>query len=923
MNESEKPIDKLIYELRERAKELACLYEVQELISIPEITIDEICDGIIQAIPPGWQYPEICQAEINLAGKTYHSPGFMKSSWKQNADIVIQDEQIGWISVYYTEERPTADEGPFLKEERKLINTIAEQFGFYVLHQQLREVFQEQLKSEEKRKSEWSVILDLLERTDPNLLTRITRKMLTYLSWNNIPGVERLLEMFNPTYQSEEARNDFNQPFQDQPSRDILALSDEVFTLAGKHLPQDDILSNIRKWIKEDRSSFLVDILVSPSSSLADIGSAFERYSNITKQGIELTTPREKWFRVALIRRIISDHPKFLEVAQRYIDIEDFNDFMNHVIHAADSHGKLGGKSSGLFLADQILKNSPKEDEFLHDIKTPKTWYLSSDSVFDFMSMNNLEDFIEQKYKDSSQIRQEYPYILHVFKNSPLPPEIIKGLSLALDDFDDVPLIVRSSSHLEDRANLAFAGKYKSLFIANQGTKEERLIALMDAITEVFASMFAPDPIEYRYGHHLADYHEEMGILIQEVVGTQVGHYYFPAFAGVAFSNNEIPWSSRILKEDGLVRIVPGLGTRAVDRIRGDYPTLIAPGQPKLRVNVTPKEIIHYSPQNLDVINLNTKTFETIDFRSLVKQNGRDYPMIHQLVSILDGDHLQTPSPMGIDFEKDDLVMTFEGLFTRTPFLHQVQTIISILQAALNHPVDIEFAHDGRYFYLLQCRAQNYREDAIPAVIPKDIPANQIIFSANRYVTNGSIPDITHIVYVDPQKYSELASFEDLAAVGRAVGMLNQVLPKRQFILMGPGRWGSRGDIKLGVNVTYSDITNTAMVIEIAHKQDDYLPEPSFGTHFFLDLVEASIRYLPIYPNDPQVIFNEDFLSNQDNILPELLPDFAHLAEVIRLIDVSAASGGKVLQVYMNANSEEAIAILNEPSGGVELREKK
>jgi hypothetical protein len=112
------------------------------------------------------------------------------------------------------------------------------------------------------------------------------------------------------------------------------------------------------------------------------------------------------------------------------------------------------------------------------------------------------------------------------------------------------------------------------------------------------------------------------------------------------------------------------------------------------------------------------------------------------------------------------------------------------------------------------------------------------------------------------------------------------------------------------------------MVIEIAHKHDDYLPEPSFGTHFFLDLVEASIRYLPIYPNDPQVIFNEDFLSNQDNILPELLPDFAHLAEVIRLIDVSAASGGKVLQVYMNANSEEAIAILNEPSGGVELREK-
>lgn len=923
MNESEKPIDKLIYELRERAKELACLYEVQELISTPEITIDEICEGIIKAIPPGWQYPDICQAEINLAGKTYHSPGLMKSPWKQNADIIIQDEQLGWISVYYTEERPAADEGPFLKEERKLINTIAEQFGFYILHQQLREVFQEQLKSEEERKSEWSVILDLLERTDPNLLMQLTRKMITYLSWNSIPGVERLLELFNPTYQTGEGINDLNRPFQNQASRDILALSDEVFKLASKHLPHEDILDNIQKWIKEDRSGFLVDTLVSPSSSLADIGSAFERYYTIAKQGIELTAPREKWFRVALIRRILSDHPKFLEVAQRYIDIEDFNDFMNHVIHTADSHGKLGGKSSGLFLAEQILKKSPREEEFLHDIKTPKTWYLSSDSVFNFMSYNNLEDIIEQKYKDLSQIRQEYPYILHVFKNSPLPPEIIKGLSLALDDFDDVPLIVRSSSHLEDRANLAFAGKYKSLFIANQGTKEERLIALMDAITEVFASMFAPDPIEYRYGHHLVDYHEEMGILVQEVVGTQVGHYYLPAFAGVAFSNNEFPWSSRILREDGLVRVVPGLGTRAVDRLRGDYPILIAPGQPKLRVNVTPKEIIHYSPQKLDVINLKTRTFETVDFRSLVEQYGRDYPMIHQLVSILDGDHLQHPNALGINFEKDDLVMTFEGLFSRSPFLQQVQTILSFLQEALNHPVDIEFAHDGRHFYLLQCRAQSYHEDALPATIPKNIPANQIIFSANRFISNGSVPDITHIVYVDPQKYSELTSFQELSAVGRAVGMLNQVLPKRQFILMGPGRWGSRGDIKLGVNVTYSDINNTAMVIEIARKQKDYLPEPSFGTHFFLDLVEASIRYLPLYPDDPGVIFNEDYLSTQHNILSEVLPDFTHLAEVIRVIDVSATSSGKVLQIYMNANLEEAIAILSEPSGKSDLKGKK
>jgi pyruvate,water dikinase len=922
MDDTEKSIDRLIYDLGERAKELNCLYEVQELLNTSEITVDEVCQGIVKAIPPGWQYPDVCQAEIIFAGKSYQSPGFQESRWVQSADIIVQDERVGKISVYYTGERPLADEGSFLKEERKLINTIADQFGFFVLHKQLREVFRERVISEEEQKSEWGVILDLLKRTDPGLLNRISRKMINYLSWSGVKDVQRLIEFFSPAFQEGVEISVVNRPFQEQASGDILALSNEVFAIANKYLPPEDILDNIQKWIKEDRSSFLIDTLVNPGSSLAEIGSAIERYHFIAKQGIELTDPREKWFRVALIRRILSDQVQFIEVAKRFIDMDDFYDFMNRVIHSIGSHGKLGGKSSGLFLAAQMLKKTPRPEEFLSEIKTPKTWYLTSDCVFHFMNYNDLEDIVEQKYKDFNQIRQEYPYILHVFKNSPLPPDIVKGLSLALDDFGDVPLIVRSSSLLEDRAKVTFAGKYKSLFIANVGTKEERLVELADAIKEVFSSMFAPDPIEYRHGHRLVDYHEEMGILIQEVVGTKVGHYYFPAFAGVVFNHNEFPWSSRIKREDGLIRIVPGLGTRAVDRLSDDYPILVAPRQPKLRVNVTPEEIIHYSPQKIDVINLKTRTFETVEIRTLLKEFGHIYPNIHQLVSILTPDHIQLPSALGIDFEKDNLVVTFEGLFTRTPFLQHVQTIMEILQEEFNHPVDIEFAHDGTHFYLLQCRAQSYRADAIPAKIPRGIPVENIIFTANRHISNGTISDITHIVYVDPKGYSELSNYQDLSAVGRVVGMLNQILPKHQFILMGPGRWGSRGDIKLGVSVTYSDINNTAMLIEIANQQDDNLPEPSFGTHFFQDLVEASIRYLPLYPDNSKAIFNQEFITTQENMLPKMLPDFAHFADVIRVIDLPASTDGHVLHVYMNANIGEAVAMLGEPSGVTDLERK-
>ncbi len=910
----DKPIDRLIYELKERAKELNCLYRVQELLSDPQASIEQTCSGIVEVIPSGWQYPDICQAMITLGDAVYQSPNLIETQWLQSAGIEVQERIIGNIRVFYTEERPIEDEGPFLKEERKLINTIAEQIGLHILHHQLREVFQDDAKPTAEVKSEWWVILDLLERTDPNLLMRICRKMINYLYWKGVPEAERLLDLFNPSHSEEQGFfHEVNQPFQVQASDTPLSVSEDIFRTASSYLPEEEILDNIHKWIKEDRSCFLVNILVNPSSSLEEISAAIERYHHLASQGLELSTSREEWFRVALIRRILSDHADYIEIAKKFTRVDEFSHFLHRVIYPVGSHGKLGGKSSGLYLAAQILKSSSADDKLLQGVKTPKTWYLTSDGIFYFMSYNNLEDIVEQKYKDVGQVRQEYPYIVNLFKNSPLPPEIIKGLSLALDDFGDVPLIVRSSSLLEDRRGAAFAGKYKSLFVANQGSKEERIVSLMDAISEVYASMFGPDPLEYRNEHGLQDYHEEMGIMIQEVVGNRVGPYFFPVFAGVAFSNNEFRWSSRIKRSDGLIRLVPGLGTRAVDRLSDDYPILITPGQPGLRVNVTIDEIVRYSPKMMDVINLDTGSFETIDIQELLKEYGRDFPNVHQIVSILKQDHIYQPRSKMLNFSQDGFVVSFEGLITRTTFIKQIQSILNLLKQTFNYPVDIEFAHDGENFFLLQCRAQSYDIEGQPPDIPKDVPHERLLFSANRYISNGYVPDISHIVYVDPQGYSELSSPQEMKAIGRAVGRLNQILPKQKFILMGPGRWGSRGDIKLGVSVSYSDINNTAMLIEIARQQKDYMPDPSFGTHFFQDLVEASIRYLPLYPDDSGVLFNDAFFTESRNILTDILPDQANLVDVLKVIDVVDAADGLMLYVLMNAESSHAVALLSDP----------
>ena len=909
-----KPLVKIVDDLKERAKELNCLYEIQEILNDFDASLNEICSRIIKAIPPGWQYTDVCQACITVRDSKYQSDGFIETSWSQCASINVRDDVIGRICVSYMEERPIADEGSFLKEERKLIDTISEQFGLFLLHKQLKAIFEGQEQKDEEQKSEWLVIVDLLRRTDPNLLIRVSRRMVNYLFWNGIKEAGQLMNHFSPSYKRGiNPLEEINKPFQKQVSSDILSISNDIFKIAEKELKKEKTLELIQNWIKEDRSNFLVNTLENTSSSLVEISSSIEKYYHLSPLGLELSRPRERSLRVSLTRRLLNDKSDFVRVAGEVIEVKDFNDLIKRIIFPIGSHGKLGGKSSGLFLAKHILKKASAENKILGEIKYPKTWYITSDGIFNLMNYNDLSDLIEQKYKDIDQVRQEYPYIIQLFKNSLFDPEIIKGLSVALDDFGEVPLIVRSSSLLEDQVGAAFAGKYKSLFVANRGKKEKRLIELMDAIAEVYASTFGPDPVEYRAEHGLLDYHEGMGIMIQEVVGNKVGKYYLPAFAGVALSQNEFRWSSRIKKEDGLIRLVLGLGTRAVDRLSDDYPVLIAPGQPGLRVNVSIDEVIRYSPKKIDVINLETHSFESIEIKALLENYGNKYPLISKLISILKDNHLQRPRALGINFKDEDFVVTLDGLLTNTAFIKRVMAILSELQKHYGQPVDIEFAHDGDNFYLLQCRTQSYSGDIKPAEIPDDIPKEKIVFSANRFITNGVVSDISHIVYVDPQKYSEISNHDDLLAVGEAVGKINVILPKRSFILMGPGRWGSRGDIKLGVSISYSDINNTSMLIEIARKQKDYVPDLSFGTHFFQDLVEANIKYLPLYPDDEGIIFNEEFLIKSKNILPDILPDFNHLSEVIKVIDIPASAKGAHLEVLMNAITDEALAVLVDP----------
>ncbi len=919
MAKQEKSRKHILAALRERAKELNCLYAVDEILSEPDQDIENVIRAIAEALPAGWQYPEICRTRVALLDRVYQTEDFVETEWRQSAGITAQGDGVGKVEVFYTDEKPKLDEGPFLKEERRLVDAVAERIGLFVVQKRLRSAHKswedavEQIS--DKSHNDWIVILDFLRRTDQKLLIRVTRKMINHLCWTGVDDAEDLLQEF--LSEGEESRpTDENKPLQRSRLRNLSELTDKTFKIATGHYSDGEILAFLQKWIEEDKTSVLIDTLENADSDLAQISDAVAKFETTGVKEPELSVAVQKTLRVSLLQRLFTDHMAFIDVAKNFVEVQDFYEILRHVIYPSQSHGKLGGKTAGMFLASQVVKKSTEHSELFANLKTPKSWFLSSDCLRLFMHFNNLEDVYDRKYIEIERIRQGYQHIVQVFKNSLFPPEIVKGLASALDDFEDRPLIVRSSSLLEDRTGSAFSGKYKSLFLANQGTKKARLEALQDAIAEVYASVFGPDPIEYRAEMGLLDVHEEMGILIQEVVGSRVGKYFFPAFAGVAYNNNEFRWSARIKREDGLVRMVPGLGSRAVDRLSDDYPVLLAPGQPGLRVNVTSDEVIRYSPNKMDVINLEANAFETVEVEKLVAECGDDYPMAKQIVSIIEGDRVRRPVGLEPEWGKDDIAVTFQGLFADTNFVLQIRTLMDLLLEKFNAPVDIEFAHDGKDFYLLQCRAQSHTEKYGPASIPRNLPEDKVVFSANRYISNGYVPDISHIVYVDPESYCDIDDFQVLKEIGRVVGKLNKLLPKRQFILLGPGRWGSRGDIKLGVDVTYSDINNTAVLLEIARQKGKYLPELSFGTHFFQDLVEADIRYIPLYPDEPDVVFNEPFLKRSRNILPDIAPEFSHLADTVRVIDVPQQTNGQVLRVLLNADLDEAVGILDLPDKG-------
>lgn len=711
-----------------------------------------------------------------------------------------------------------------------------------------------------------------------------------------------------------QAREGLHNPFQEEPvevwetrlERIRSHLTDFYFAY---NLPYE-LFEQILRDVLAERGAQADDLLVSFNPELAPQNMLFEQALAIEKlppTERQRAEARLREIKVVLIRRMISDQLAYINIAKDWFTVADLTEIKKRKI----GQGKIGGKAAGMLLALRILSEVAGE-EVLHYLRIPESYFIGADVMYSFMAVNNLMHWNDQKYKSEEQIRAEYPQLREEYLRGEFPIDIQEELDKLLDSIGDQPLIVRSSSLLEDNFGTSFAGKYDSVFCPNQGTPEENRRQLIRAITQVYASTLNPDALLYRRSKGLQDYDERMAILIQVVQGERFGRYFLPHAAGVAFSRNLYRWSPIIRREDGFVRLVWGLGTRAVERVGNDYPRLVALSHPLLHPEASSKAIRLYSQKFVDLIDLTDNTLKTLPITEVLDPH---YSVLRYLAQVDQGGYLAPIHSLLMGDKTSQLVLTFDELLRRTQLAERLRKVLKTLETHYHAPVDTEFTvkitdpqstQPNVEIYLLQCRPLSHLRES-EVYLPKDIPQEDIVFSTQRMVPRGRVDGIEYVVFVSPEAYFALPTETARAGVGRTISKLNAALVGRSFICIGPGRWGTRNP-DLGVFIGYSDIYNTKALVEITGREIGLEPEPSFGTHFFQDLIEANIYPLAIYLDDPDVVFNRDFFYRTPNVLEEYLP--ANHASCLRLIRVSTFRPAHKLSLVMDDEQGRAAAFL-------------
>ena len=750
----------------------------------------------------------------------------------------------------------------------------------------------------------------------PILSTRIRTRMREELFRRGIIDLQTLEKQVREEAIQTQRVEGIDNPFRQEPNEvwetRLTAVRNQLTDLLFSRHLSFELLEALIGEVMEERGIPTLDLHLTINPEMAPIDLVFEQALTIEQmpQAEQINyKARLEESRVVLIRTMISDQLRFINIAKEWFSINDLAEIRRRKIGS----GRIGGKAAGMLLAQNILKNN-SELNAGPCISTPESYFIASDEMYTFMSINNLIRWNDQKYKNEEEMRNQYPAIVEDFKRGTFAPDTLDQLQTMLIKIGNKPLIVRSSSLLEDNFGTSFAGKYESIFCPNQLGLKENLQGLTQAIAQIYASVLNPNALLYRRTKGLLDYDERMALLIQVVEGEQNGRYLMPHAAGVAFSRNLYRWAPQIRSEDGFVRLVWGLGTRAVDRVGNDYPRLIALSHPTLRPSNDANSVRRYSQQFIDLIDLEDNSFKTLPVHDVLEAN---YPPLRYLAQEEeDGDFLSIRSTVIKDTKK--LVLTFDELLRRTPFAERMRKMLHSLEMAYHSPVDVEFTlhvetdSSGKpnlSITLLQCRPQSHLSETNIEVIPAELKEKDIVFSTDFMVPQGNIRRVDYVIYVEPKEYFKLATEPERVELAREIGRLNNALAKEHFICVGPGRWGSSNS-DLGVPIAYGDIYKSLALVELAGEGCGLPPEPSLGTHFFQDLLEAQIYPLALHMDDPRTIFNATFFDDSPNHSSEWIQANPAFLSCLRLIRVDDFVPGENIKIVMRSDLSRAVAFL-------------
>lgn len=585
-----------------------------------------------------------------------------------------------------------------------------------------------------------------------------------------------------------------------------------------------------------------------------------------------------------LCRVMIGREKRILALAKKHFSLDELLNIKDRLIGT----GFIGGKAVGMLLANRIIASDNTLDLQGH-IEPHDSFYVGSDVFYSYIVENGWWKLLmEHKTKDGYfKVAEELRERLLKGK---FPEQIREQFQQMLEYYGQSPIIVRSSSLLEDAFGNAFAGKYASLFCANQGSPEQRYANFEDAVRQVYASTMGEDALVYRLQRGLDQQDEQMALLVQRVSGSYRNNYFFPDLAGVALSYNTFVWNPNLDPKAGMVRLVVGLGTRAVGRVEDDYPQTISLDAPLLKPLADMEDVRRFSQHYVDLLDIHENQLTSAPLQELL---SKDINLRIDLLGVPDYEMAEKAKNLNLP-QQQYWLLTFEKLLRETDFVPSMRRILKCLEIAYHYPVDVEFTvnftGEGKLMLnLLQCRPLQTKGRRAEVSVQAEVEPEKLLFRCQGYFMGGSISqDIRRIVFVDPIGYEALP-IQQKYDVARAIGAINKQISSRDdagLLLLGPGRWGTTTP-SLGVPVSFSEINNVAVLGELACEGTNLQPDLSFGTHFFQDLVETDIFYVAIFPSQKGFSFNQNWFASQPNHLEQLLPDKSRYADVIKVIDLT------------------------------------